>query len=115
VIGDGTSYIVSTILQKPPEAEKEVKMTARCILFAGLLLASSLSSANADETPRLDVLGPLHFQVAQATGEPASGGQTAAPEGGGTFTDMDEAARQSSNPLGGDFMIILNQIDNYFM
>jgi hypothetical protein len=31
------------------------------------------------------------------------------------FTDIDEAARKSSNPLGGDFMILLNQIDNYFM
>ena len=31
------------------------------------------------------------------------------------FTDIDEAARQSSNPLGGRFWIVLNQIDNYFM
>ena len=31
------------------------------------------------------------------------------------FSDLDAAARKSSNPLGGDFMILLNQIDNYFM
>jgi hypothetical protein len=90
-------------------------MTARCILFASLLLAVCLSSANAEEKSRLDPLGTLHFQVAQSTGEPAGGEQAAAPEGGGTFTDMDEAARQSSNPLGGQFWVILNQIDNYFM
>ncbi len=33
----------------------------------------------------------------------------------GVFTDADEAARQSSNPLGGDFFIFLNQIDNMFL
>ena len=31
------------------------------------------------------------------------------------FSDLDAAARESSNPLGGDFMILLNKIDNYFM
>lgn len=31
------------------------------------------------------------------------------------FSSADEAARQSSNPLGGDFFILLNQIDNYFL
>jgi hypothetical protein len=32
-----------------------------------------------------------------------------------TFSSADEAARKSSNPLGGDFFILLNQIDNYAM
>lgn len=32
-----------------------------------------------------------------------------------TFSDASAAARKSSNPLGGDFMILLNQIDNYFL
>jgi len=36
-------------------------------------------------------------------------------EEGDVFSDLDAAARKSSNPLGGDFMILLNQIDNYFM
>ncbi len=31
------------------------------------------------------------------------------------FSSVDEAARKSSNPLGGDFFILLNQIDNYAM
>ncbi len=31
------------------------------------------------------------------------------------FESADEAARQSSNPLGGQFMILLNQFDNYAM
>ena len=31
------------------------------------------------------------------------------------FSSADEAARQSSNPLGGQFMILLNQFDNYAM
>ncbi len=34
---------------------------------------------------------------------------------GAALTNADEAARQSSNPLGGDFIIVLNQFDNYFM
>ena len=37
------------------------------------------------------------------------------PGGGSAFSSAEEAARQSSNPLGGDFMILLNQIDNYFL
>ena len=35
--------------------------------------------------------------------------------GDDVFSDADEAARQSSNPLGGDFFIFLNQVDNYFL
>jgi hypothetical protein len=31
------------------------------------------------------------------------------------FSSADEAARKSANPLGGDFFILLNQIDNYAM
>ena len=36
-------------------------------------------------------------------------------EGGAGGMNADEAARKSSNPLGGKFFIMLNQIDNYFM
>jgi hypothetical protein len=46
------------------------------------------------------------FNVATALGtETASG----------TFTNASEAAQKSANPLGGDFFILLNQIDNYFL
>ena len=41
------------------------------------------------------------YQIAEAT----QGDQG----GGDVFSNADEAARQSSNPLGGDFMILLNQ------
>ena len=40
-------------------------------------------------------------QVAQ--GDAQAGG------GGGVFTNADEAAQKSANPLGGDFMVLLNQ------
>lgn len=36
-------------------------------------------------------------------------------DAGKVFSSADEAARQSSNPLGGDFIIVLNQSDNYFL
>ncbi len=42
-------------------------------------------------------------------------GTAAAEEEPDTFTDVNEAARKTSNPLGGDFFIILNQWDNYFL
>ena len=48
--------------------------------------------------------------VAQAA--PAGGAQ---PPAEGVFASADEAARQSSNPLGGAFFVLLNQIDNYFL
>ncbi len=35
--------------------------------------------------------------------------------GGEVFGDANEAARKTANPLGGDFMILLNQFDNYFL
>jgi hypothetical protein len=38
-----------------------------------------------------------------------------AQEGSLAEQGADELARKSSNPLGGDFWIVLNQIDNYFM
>jgi hypothetical protein len=40
---------------------------------------------------------------------------TAVTEESSAFSSADEAARKSSNPLGGDFFILLNQIDNYAM
>ena len=40
---------------------------------------------------------------------------SSASEEASTFSSADEAARKSSNPLGGDFFILLNQIDNYAM
>ena len=39
----------------------------------------------------------------------------ATDEQGSAFSSADEAARQSSNPLGGQFIILLNQFDNYAM
>jgi len=42
-------------------------------------------------------------------------GSAATDEQGSAFSSADEAARQSSNPLGGQFIILLNQIDNYAM
>ena len=39
----------------------------------------------------------------------------AVAEESSAFSSAEEAARQSSNPLGGDFIILLNQIDNYFL
>lgn len=44
-----------------------------------------------------------------------SSGAALAQEKKSAFSSADEAARQSSNPLGGDFFIFLNQIDNYFL
>ncbi len=46
-------------------------------------------------------------QVAQAAQQGQGGGEQVAE--GDVFANADEAARQSSNPLGGDFMIILNE------
>ena len=40
---------------------------------------------------------------------------TAVTEESSAFSSADEAARKSANPLGGDFFILLNQIDNYAM
>ncbi len=42
----------------------------------------------------------------QEGGRPAAGGDDSA------FSSADEAARQSTNPLGRDFFILLNQWDN---
>jgi hypothetical protein len=49
-------------------------------------------------------LDPFDYaQVAQAAQDGQGNG------GGDVFANADEAARQSSNPLGGDFMVLLNQ------
>ena len=45
----------------------------------------------------------------------AASAQAEAPAADSAFDNADEAARQSSNPLGGDFLIMLNQFDNYFL
>lgn len=47
-----------------------------------------------------------------AAGEESAGADSGA---GSAFESADEAARQSSNPLGGQFFILLNQFDNYAM
>jgi len=68
-------------------------------------------------------LDTSYLQFTQAAQQGAGSGgkgstqnsQVATEPAGGTFTDADEAARKSSNPLGGDFIILLNQFDNYFM
>ena len=108
MIGLRKGNLLSTSFQRPQEAEREVRMKARCILLVSLLLAVCLSSANAEERSGLNAFGPLHFRVAQATAEP-TGGEQAPGAADEVFASAEEAARQSSNPLGGDFMIILNQ------
>jgi hypothetical protein len=40
---------------------------------------------------------------------------TPVTEEASAFSSADETARKSANPLGGDFFILLNQIDNYAM
>ena len=59
--------------------------------------------------------GPSKYMLAAATGDAAGVEEPGAPGGGLQGQGADELARKSSNPLGGDFWIILNQIDNYFM
>ena len=54
------------------------------------------------------VASPAVGSEQQGTGEQQ---EDALPQegNGDVFTNVDEAARQSSNPLGGDFMVLLNQ------
>jgi hypothetical protein len=60
------------------------------------------------------VTGDDQFLLAQ--NQAAESGQSAGSEQkASAFSSADEAARQSSNPLGGQFMILLNQFDNYAM
>ena len=61
-----------------------------------------------------DQLDLGYFEVAQAQGQSGAGAKPGDQQGG-TFASADEAARKSSNPLGGDFIIVLSQFDNYFM
>ncbi len=57
-----------------------------------------------------------HKFLASLKGEnPTETGAGTPAEGASAFENADEAARQSSNPLGGKFFILLNQIDNYFL
>lgn len=53
----------------------------------------------------------LNSQLAQTeeSNPPQSAG------GDGDFSDASAMAAKSSNPLGGDFIILLNQFDNYFL
>ena len=57
------------------------------------------------------------LDTARAYADPGGGGDAGAGNGAdeSAFSSADEAARQSSNPLGGDFIIFLNQFDNYFL
>jgi hypothetical protein len=52
---------------------------------------------------------------AQPPGDTGGGAPDGAGQEASAFSSADEAARQSSNPLGGDFLILLNQFDNYFL
>ena len=63
-------------------------------------------------TDRLGLEGQYLFAQTQAAEQTDS---TQSTEEASTFSSADEAARKSSNPLGGDFFILLNQIDNYAM
>ena len=59
------------------------------------------------------------MEIAAATGADRAaeqvGAETGEPSGGPGGMSADEMARQSSNPLGGDFWILLNQFDNFKM
>ena len=93
------------------------------VLAVGLLLACLPLVAGAEdleiESFRIDTDWQRHWQkefdepfisnylYAQPTGQGAAGGKTAAKDD--VFTNADEAARKSSNPLGGDFMVLLNE------
>ena len=63
------------------------------------------------------VLNPTMAPAAEKAASPsaAKGSGAAASGGDSAFTDASAAARDSSNPLGGNFLIILNQFDNYFL
>jgi hypothetical protein len=69
----------------------------------------TLSQAKNDNT-ELD--GQYLFAQTQAGEQTDSTTVTEEPS---AFSSADEAARKSANPLGGDFFILLNQIDNYAM
>jgi hypothetical protein len=58
--------------------------------------------------------GDSRFLLAQSQASETDEASTEAEEPS-AFSSADEAARQSSNPLGGQFMILLNQFDNYAM
>ena len=101
-------------------------LLARCRFIAlavGLFLAFLPAAAGAEDLEidsfTIDTNWQRHLQkefdepfisnylFAQATGQGAAGGTKAAKDD--VFNNVDEAARQTSNPLGGDFMIILNE------
>ena len=55
----------------------------------------------------VSVLASVLLSTGPSWAQDEGGGEAAA--GGDVFADADEAAKQSSNPLGGDFMVWLNQ------
>jgi hypothetical protein len=70
-----------------------------------------MSVRNGSRAPRVVCLLSLLVALSLA----ASSAAQEAGESGLAAAGADELARQSSNPLGGDFLIILNQFDNYFL
>lgn len=69
------------------------------------------ASAGSGQLAKIDS-AKLHFS---SQGEADSLGKLLAQGDPGLSSDVGEAARKSANPLGGDFLIFLNQIDNYFL
>ena len=59
--------------------------------------------------------GHGRYTLAQASAGSPGGAAPPANAEAGMFANADEAARQSSNPLGGAFFVLLNQIDNIFL
>ncbi|MDJ0947381.1 MAG: hypothetical protein QNJ94_00520 [Alphaproteobacteria bacterium] len=68
-----------------------------------------IDPARQTQLRKLDLFGT------QLAAKPAGDQQAPAEEGGAVGLSVEEAARQSSNPLGGNFWILLNQFDNYFL
>lgn len=64
-----------------------------------------------------EIAGPVDWSTADAIAQamfPEADPGGAEAEEGGAFASADEAARQSSNPLGGDFMVWINEWDINF-
>ncbi len=112
----GSELSLKPAWQKKPASGLSLKPGSQKKPGSGLSLANGWQQKMEWQNKK-DQLDLGYYEVAQAQGQSGAGAKPGDPqaEGGGTFASVDEAARKSSNPLGGDFIIILNQFDNYFM
>lgn len=105
-------------------ADGQVRAQGRFAVTGGSWADQIDRAASGDLADLVASIEPGEIQQAQfgysasqfaANPEPSGtvpSGQVAQAEAGGdgdVFTDINEAARQSANPLGGDFMVLLNQ------